>query len=265
MILPLSHSIHRVRYSYHYITLIVQLSATLEAQETLPLSIHTHAFSENVHRRTHSEYALSFAMNTQRASFSLDIPADATPSFDFVAPPSSRQEDGNKGTSAVKGGLEWRVRLRFLVAVSPPNARSPDPVGQPRGSDARSKEPGPTSSAGAMTKGSDSEDAMRSSEFQIVMHSLLPDGPRGEWAMSRHASSSLAPFRFVEDESTETGGGGWMNMITGAGSVDGDVEQGMNAQGTWTETGLDVLECEVPVMVWPSATAFQPVETIFSA
>lgn len=198
-------------------------------------------------------------MNTQRAFFSLDIPADATPTFDFIAPSSPRQEDENEGVSSGKGGLEWRVRLRFLVAVSPSKTRNSHMDGS-RGPDASPKESDLISSAGTMTKDSNSEDATR---FQILMHSLLPDGPRGEWAASWHVRSSLEPLQFVVDEGVETRAGGWMDVITGTGSGGGDVEP--ETKGTWKETSLDVLECEVPVMVWPSATAFQPVETIFNA
>lgn len=47
-------------------------------------------------------------------AFSLDIPSDATPSFALAA-----------GPDGYPGGLEWRVRLSFLVSVPRKQSRGP--------------------------------------------------------------------------------------------------------------------------------------------
>jgi hypothetical protein len=60
--------------------------------------------------------------------FSLDIPSDATPAFSLMA-----GEDGKAG------GLEWRVRLSFLVAV-PPRRKSAS-VDHRRSTSARPRSP----------------------------------------------------------------------------------------------------------------------------
>ncbi|KAF8330350.1 Rgp1-domain-containing protein [Cantharellus anzutake] len=247
---------------------VLKLSAALEAQETLPSPIQTHAFSRNSHRRTHSEYALSFAMNTHRASFSLDIPADATPAFGFIAPPSPHQEAGDVDAPPTKGGVEWKIRLCFLVAVLPSKTYDTGRnLGRLRKAAKRPKSE-MTSSTGTTVQESDCEDPTR---FRIPMHSLLPDEPSSEWATSWSIGESLAPLRFVEDELENARVGGWMSMIMGTGSdggnsvVEPDGIAEAETKGIWKETKLDVLECEVPVMVWPGATAFQPVETSFNA
>lgn len=92
-------------------------------------------------------------MDTQRASFALDIPADGTPAFGITAYDPA---DG-------KGGLVWRVRMNFLVAVAPALPSSGQGGGR-----------------------------------EEVIKSLVRDGPRGEWGSSLHAGETLAPLGKVE-------------------------------------------------------------------
>ena len=61
--------------------------------------------------RLHAEYCSNYTLYTSRLAFSLDIPSDATPDFSLAA-----------GPDGLKGGLEWKVRLAFLVSV--PSRRS---------------------------------------------------------------------------------------------------------------------------------------------
>ncbi|KAF9508028.1 hypothetical protein BS47DRAFT_1332970 [Hydnum rufescens UP504] len=89
-------------------TKVLKFCASLEAYETLPPSIPTHQ-SRNHLKRVHSEFLCSLTADTRRISFSLDIPADGTPAFHFTA---------HDPKEAV-GGLDWKVRLCFLVALEP--------------------------------------------------------------------------------------------------------------------------------------------------
>lgn len=54
--------------------------------------------------RTHADHISSLTIDISRLALSLDIPSDATPAFSLAAGPGGH------------GGLQWRVRLVFLVA-----------------------------------------------------------------------------------------------------------------------------------------------------
>jgi hypothetical protein len=194
-------------------------------------------------KRVHSEYLCAFAMNTRRASFSLDIPADGTPAFEITA------YDPDEGA----GGLAWHVRMNFLVAVAPPHS-------------------GPT------------ELAMQGEEETLKSH--VQDGPGGEWGWSSRASDSLAPLVETDkvarnnvrpDElqsgtmpTTSGGARNWTSMFLGE-SEDNDAEEGdvgddeerRGGVGGWVPVEVQTVECEVPVSIWPGATAFRPRESIF--
>ncbi|ORY33810.1 Rgp1-domain-containing protein [Naematelia encephala] len=93
---------------------VLKLSAFLESHEIipenlLPVSANTAGRAKQpALARLHAEHHSAYAINTSRLSFSLDIPSDATPGFQLAA-----------GPEGDTGGLEWRVRLAFLVS-SPP-------------------------------------------------------------------------------------------------------------------------------------------------
>lgn len=210
-------------------------------------------------------------MDTQRASFALDIPADGTPAFGITA------YDPAEG----KGGLVWKVRMNFLVAVAAaaPYSASPDSGGE-------------------------------------TIRNLVKDGPRGEWGLSLRASDSLAPLGRVSTQRSDPGGdavgmsssrsgdpppsshgggtsgGGWTSMLFGSngggssssqtslttslddeGDSDDANEVGARKSGVdddvrrtrsrWAPLEVQTVECEVPVSVWPGATAFRPRESVF--
>ncbi|KZT58546.1 Rgp1-domain-containing protein [Calocera cornea HHB12733] len=84
---------------------VLKFSAFLEAHEQLPAS-----FTENRNpdlRRVHAEHHSSLTPNALRLPFSLDVPSDASPAFRFSAGEVARGE----------GGLQWRVRICFLVTA----------------------------------------------------------------------------------------------------------------------------------------------------
>ncbi|KAG9125759.1 hypothetical protein FRC07_006318 [Ceratobasidium sp. 392] len=107
---------------------VLKYSAILEATESLAL--HTPA----PQTRKYAEHHAALALGTQRASFSLDIPSDGAPSFALVLKPSEPSNKGlpnghatlqnglaargNKNIGTVEGGLQWRVRMAFVVCMS---------------------------------------------------------------------------------------------------------------------------------------------------
>ena len=283
----------------------LQLSATLEAHEALPPTIPlitsallgpgaARAKTPNRMKRVHSEYLCAFAMDTHRACFSLDIPADGTPAFGITA------YDPDEG----RGGLAWRVRMNFLVAVAP----SPQPPHS--GSD------------------SPTELVTQKEGEQETLRTFVQDGPPGEWGSSSRASDSLAPLVRVDTTISPLGAarknnagvtgqlwsgttngmptqnaasGGWASMFLGNGGAasgslssdigasssqtsfsdyndnEGDAGDGNEGAedgerrgsavdsrvGAWMPVEVQTVECEVPVSIWPGATAFRPRESIF--
>jgi hypothetical protein len=89
----------------------LKVSAFLESHEIipealLPLSASSSGRAKHPNlSKLHAEFRASYAVNTSRLSFSLDIPSDSTPDFHITA-----------GHEGFKGGLEWKVRISFLVA-----------------------------------------------------------------------------------------------------------------------------------------------------
>jgi hypothetical protein len=89
-----------------------QLTAYLESHELIPENLLPLSASSSGRTRQpplsrlHAEHRESYAIHTSRLAFGLDIPSDATPAFSLAA-----------GKDGFKGGLEWRVRLAFLVSV----------------------------------------------------------------------------------------------------------------------------------------------------
>lgn len=92
---------------------VLKMSAFLESHELIPEQLLPLSASSSGRAkqpplaRLHAEYRSSYTVNTSRLSFSLDIPSDATPDFGIMA-----------GQEGRRGGVEWRLRIAFLVAVS---------------------------------------------------------------------------------------------------------------------------------------------------
>lgn len=224
----------------------------LEAHESLPS-----AASSRHMRRIHAEQHSSFMASTLRTTFSLDIPPDASPAFQVDI--SGRP---HKGSAPKHGGLEWKVRLCLLVAVASPSAR----------------------------EGADG----------VRLRSLVQDGPRGEWGSSWKAAPSIAPMERLDlraqgagsggggaDADQQTGAGtgalGWVSYLASswlgpanAGYHDGDEElededgigedDGMEYGGSeeeWRDVRVEMVECEVPIKVWPGNTAFKATQIVF--
>lgn len=213
----------------------------LEAHESLPSSLSPPSTSRQL-RRVHAEHHASFLPSTLRTTFSLDIPPDASPAFQVAV--------GGDAGSARTGGLEWKVRLCLLVAVASPTARE-----------------GP--------------DGVR-------LRHLVRDGPGGQWGSPWKAATSIAPME-RPDLHAEAGAGAqspvtpstaasWLSWVAAplmgpastyhdgdedaTGSDEGGTEIGEN-EGEWREVRAEMVECEVPIRVWPGNTAFKATEVVF--
>jgi len=216
----------------------------LEAHESLPSALCPATASRQM-RRVHAEHHSSFLPSTLRTTFSLDIPPDASPAFQVDV-----GADQGGGTRA--GGLEWKVRLCLLVAVASPTARE-----------------GP--------------DGVR-------LRQLVHDGPGGQWGSSWKAASSIAPMERPDLRAEAATGAGaqspvtpstaasWISYFTaplmgpastfhdgdedGDGSDEGGTVIGESDEG-WREVKAEMVECEVPIRVWPGNTAFKATEVVF--
>ncbi|KAI0935775.1 hypothetical protein AcV5_004100 [Taiwanofungus camphoratus] len=224
---------------------VLKLSAILEAHESLPSSIASPTNSRHM-RRVHAEHHSSFVPSTLRTTFSLDIPPDASPAFQVDVSGDAR------GSPRGPGGLEWKVRLCLLVAVASPNTRE-----------------GP--------------DGLR-------LRHLVKDGPKGEWGASWKAARSIAPMERPDLRAQSDPGDGeqipaspgtarsWLSFFaaplmgpaTGYHDGDEDAEDsddgGTGAEGSeedWRDVKAEMVECEVPIKVWPGNTAFKATEVVF--
>ncbi|KAG8835777.1 hypothetical protein FRC17_001171 [Serendipita sp. 399] len=98
---------------------VVKLDCFLETYETLPEMLVATLPKKSGTRRVQSEQHSDMVLHLQRTSFSLDIPSDASPSF-------SIHLAGDKGN----GGLEWKLRVCFLVCQEDSSMESVGPGGE---------------------------------------------------------------------------------------------------------------------------------------
>lgn len=222
---------------------VLKLSAFLESHETLPACLSSAAPSASAQtRRVHAEAHASFVGSTLRTAFALDIPSDASPAFQVVV--------SAPGAPPGTGGLAWKVRLCLLVAVAAPTARAGD--------------------AG------------------VRLRHLVRNGPRGEWGTAWRAPASMAPCErpgaplspaaaaaAAAPQKTQS----WTSFFSAAllGSSepsstfhDGDEESEIDsedgealAESEWREVPAEMVECEVPIRVWPGNTAYKAADVVF--
>lgn len=81
---------------------VFQVTMLLESHERIPESLRADAKTSAL-RRVQAEQHDAMVINLKRTSFALDIPSDASPGFGLSI-------DGRG-----EGGLDWRVRICFLV------------------------------------------------------------------------------------------------------------------------------------------------------
>lgn len=229
---------------------VISLSATLVTNESLPASLGTTNTSTT--RRTHAEHHASFTGSTLRTTFALDIPSDACPGFGIVlsSPPSSLGNghtngsvsgNGSDAGPGKAGGLTWKVHLTLLVGVTAPNARvrgltrdgAPTAWGSawraPAGIAPEQQVP---VSAGSVAK----QISQQQSWASYLMSSFLGTGEK-----EYHDGDD------IDDDEVP------------AQKEGGEQEQ----EGDWRDVQVEIVECEVPVVVWPGNTAFSAVDVVF--
>lgn len=218
----------------------------LEAHESLPGSLSSLHASRHM-RRVHAEQHSSFMTSTLRTTFSLDIPPDASPAFQVDVKGEALSAQTNPG------GLEWKVRLCLLVSVGAARTRAD-------GSGVRLK-------------------------------SLVRDGAKGEWGSSWKAAPTIAPMEWPDTRGTVNGsadGGAttpasssWVSFLASTlfgssetpyhdgdeGISDEEEEDGAGdawgEEEEWRTVRVEMVECEVPIKVWPGNTAYKAGEVVF--
>ncbi|KAG6864955.1 hypothetical protein C0991_006142 [Blastosporella zonata] len=237
---------------------VLQLSAILEAHESLPSTISPGSSSRHL-RRIHAEHHASFTSATLRTTFSLDIPSDASPHFHVCV---GQNQPG--GPLTTLGGLEWKVRLCLLVAVARENAQ----VG----------------TEGVYVKGM-VRDGGRG-EWGSAWHAPksiapmekppLPPTPRPPQTPATPLSwgAFLAASLFGSGGESEYHDGDLNGEVEEedivydgvkpdlAGGVGVGVDFGGGEEG-WRDVKLETVECEVPIKLWPGNTAFKASDIVF--
>ncbi|KAK8869820.1 hypothetical protein IAR55_000388 [Kwoniella newhampshirensis] len=202
---------------------VLKFSAFLESHELIPEPLLPPPATSGPPKqpalgRLHAEHHSSYALSASRIAFSLDIPSDATPAFTLAA--------GEGG----KGGLEWRVKLSFTVAVPPHHHHHRQSNGQ------GTKRP---------TKGINENGGGQEREKKNVAVHLLPSSSNGshdadnKYYSASTSMSPLLPISGVSQGRTDIAGQG----------------QGEKTR-EWYEMRTEVVECEVPVKVLAGNTAF---------
>lgn len=206
---------------------VLKFSAFLETHEVIPEPLLPQSASSSGRarqpelRRTHAEYRTSYALHTARMPFSLDIPSDATPAFALAA---------GEGRA---GGLEWRVRLAFLVA-SPPAHRGPSSSHTPRTPQAAQGADSPLNGR----PGGDTKPA-------------IPAKAAGAaHLLSANTMINLLPAEGDTDNVTFTAGPTLTPYSKGS-------------EG-WLEARAETVECVVPVSVLAGNTAFVVRPSVYS-
>lgn len=219
-----------VTFNAHPDRRVLKLNAYLETYEVIPeplLPPSASSAGRSRHpelRRLHAEQRTAYGQFTSRTAFSLDIPSDATPAFTLAA--------GEGG----RGGLQWRVRLSFLVAA-PPRRKSRDgrKSGDTRkvsGGDRRGSR-GSGSAKAAMEGG-------RMSASEALGSKKLPDTE----------CLHLIPVEGDADNTPYTAAPGLVPFIA--------------TREGWAEARAETVECEVPVQVLAGNTAFVVRPSVFT-
>lgn len=242
---------------YH---VFLQLSAILEAHETLPSTISSPSTARHL-RRVHAEHYSSFTLNTLRTTFCLDIPSDASPAFQICIGTSSR----------AYGGLEWKVRLCLLVAVA---AETSD-LGTEGVRMKTLIRDGPRGEWGSSWRAPDHIAPLEKPDRALEQQQQQQKTKSwAEFLASPLLLLSTSNERAYHDgdeyvlDGEEGGvGGGGEGGYDGikpdlAGGVGVGVDYGGGEEG-WREVKLETVECEVPIKVWPGNTAFKAMDVVF--
>ncbi|KAG7092702.1 hypothetical protein E1B28_009032 [Marasmius oreades] len=259
-------------------TRVLKLSAHLETREILPSYLCS---SQDPAKRIHASHHCSFVLGSLRTTFSLDIPSDASPAFQVFIDPSSAETPSLPringqcsppvspfSTGTMKpGGLEWKVRLSLLVAIASESAGKGTEgvciknlvrdgergewgcgwVVPSHGSGVLQKLPEPKSP----TSGSGSGKGFVRSWTSFLL---------GDDSQSETDSSSVSSF---DDREEHCYDGIKADRYGGVGIGVDFSGCGRHGEAEWEEVKTEMVECEVPIRVWPGNTAFRSVDVLF--
>ncbi|KAG2036195.1 Rgp1-domain-containing protein [Suillus americanus] len=241
---------------------VISLSATLETNESLPASLGftntSTSTSTSTTRRIHAEHHASFTGSTLRTTFALDIPSDACPGFGIVCSSLPLLGNGHingsvsgNGTGTGSGpgkagGLTWKVHLTLLVGVTAPNARVRGLTrdGAPTAWGSAWRAPvgiAPEQQEVPVSPGSVGKEVGKQPHQQQSWASYLMSSFLGTGEKEYHDGDD------IDDDEVPAQKG------------EGEQEQ----EGDWRDVQVEIVECEVPVVVWPGNTAFSAVDVVF--
>nr|XP_019042675.1 hypothetical protein I302_08379 [Kwoniella bestiolae CBS 10118]OCF21605.1 hypothetical protein I302_08379 [Kwoniella bestiolae CBS 10118] len=195
---------------------VLKFSAFLESHELIPQPLlPPPGNTQPSLGRLQAEHRSSYAISSSRLAFSLDIPSDATPGFSLAA----GDDDG-------KGGLQWKVKLQFVVAVPPHN--------QHTSTHRRSQ------SAIRGEKPNTPKKGKNEAINLIPKHGMSNDNDNKFYS----ASTTLTPLLHTSDPPRLNG------------TADEKGYNGDRPLARWQEMKTELVECEVPVKVLAGNTAF---------
>jgi hypothetical protein len=199
-------------------------------------------------RRVYAEDHAAVLSCALRTAFALDIPSDAAPAFALTLGDGPARANGFAGAPhapvhapATKGGVEWKVRVCLLVCVVPERAD---------------------------------------------VRGLRREGDIGEWGsafvplptpLCRRTAGPALTLAAAERASTDSVSSwtGWLSSIVApvptafhdgddaSSDAGSDESEDDERRGGWEEMRTEMVECEVPVRVWPGNTAFRAMDVVF--
>ncbi|KAK4052398.1 Golgi membrane exchange factor (Ric1p-Rgp1p) subunit [Microbotryomycetes sp. JL201] len=258
---------------------VLRVSARLETHELVETTISTRTANQirQITRRLHAEHHET-TLDSARIGFALAIPSGATPDF---------------GTSGVK--LQWSVRLSFLVIPPSPEAPAPNSILTMKERDRvlGSQRPGPLQ-GGSPTNALSRHGRSKSFAygFEPAVPLTLPPPPVITPTGAVHLmpvsdpSTAHSSFRAVPDlgyvpvmfksNSPEppplpgplqrSATGASLHRTTNSLSIARQqVKPEQTGSVVLVPAKVDVVECSIPIKVYPGNTPFKPTTSIFAA
>lgn len=239
----------------------------LETTESLPASLASdprQTDKQNV--RSISDFHCSNCVRQCRMPFALDIPSDGTPEFELY----------DEVRSDVPKGLGWRLNIQVLIAV--PAVSSTSVGGRNLVRDKAGSEWDYTYTASdslvpleKVPRSSSSQNASKGGWLSYLMPSAFGfDGVSSDGETASLEADSVG-YDEVLDAGDEDGKEARVFGVSGSGKQhwkgkgkEGQVvPDGLGNEHEWQQMRLELVECNVPLKVWPGNTAFRPHEVTF--
>ena len=214
----------------------------------------------------------------------MDIPSDASPAFQILVGGTSVPNASTPSSPRISGGLEWKVRLCLLVGIAAETShtgvqdvRFKSLVREgPRGEWGSSwgatagisplEKPDLKAVAAAQRQRRQQERQFQMTSprawSQFIVTSILYGNTDPEAEREYHDGDAIS-----DEEDDGQDGGDDNDEYDGiipdmAGGVGVGVDYGNGEEG-WRDVKLEMVECEVPVRVFPGNTAFKALDVVF--